>query len=74
MPSIKEAPVPELEHAVAIQARRNDHEVAIAPPPGEYAGNEDRWELDCDVCGYIGSGATEAEAEEKAFRHAVGPA
>lgn len=60
--------------------RRGPREEALSTrgrgcsPPGEYAGNEDRWELDCDVRGYLGSGAPEAEAEEMAFRHAVGPA
>lgn len=51
------------------RSSRRTHEVSVCPPPGEYAGNEDRWELDCDVCGYIGSGATEAEASKMAGRH-----
>lgn len=66
--------MPDLERATPLEETRRQHEVAVCPPPGEYAGNEDRWELDCDVCGYIGSGATETEAWEMAARHSVGPA
>lgn len=61
----------DLEQSLRDETRR-PHEVAVCPPPGEYAGNENRWELDCDVCGYVGSGATEAEAWAMASRHAVG--
>lgn len=32
-----------------------DHTVTINYPPGDYAGNENRYELDCDSCGYIGA-------------------
>lgn len=54
--------MPDFEHPTQIDEPRRPHEVAVCAPPGEYDGNEDRWELDCDVCGYTGSGATEAEA------------
>lgn len=62
--------MPDLERTTQIEVPRQ-HSVAVCPPPGEYAGNEDRWELDCDVCGYVGAGATEAEAWEIAVRHSV---
>ncbi len=71
MPSIKEAPVPELEPPTQPNDTRRTHEVAVCPPPGEYAGNEERWELDCDACGYIGSRATEAEAWEMPRAHSA---
>ena len=63
--------MPELEHVPMARPRKNAHEVAVCPPPGEYAGNENRWELDCDVCGYIGAAGCEWKAREMADRHSV---
>jgi hypothetical protein len=31
------------------------HTVTINYPPGDYAGNENRYELDCEACGLIGA-------------------
>jgi hypothetical protein len=31
------------------------HAVTINSPPGEFEGNENRYELDCDSCGHIGA-------------------
>ena len=64
--------MPELEDVARREARRSGHEVAIAPPPGEYAGNEHRWELNCDVCDYIGAADSEEEAWAMVDRHRVG--
>jgi len=41
------------------------HSVFVASPPGQYEGNEKRFELECDVCEYIGA----AESSEQA--HAI---
>ncbi len=61
--------MPDLEEIHPLEEVRREHEVAVCPPPGEYAGNEHRWELDCDVCGYIGAADSEEEAWELVSRH-----
>ncbi|MGH2755126.1 MAG: hypothetical protein ACRDLB_11920 [Actinomycetota bacterium] len=45
------------------------HEVTIYDPPGQHAGNEDRFELECDRCGDIGVADTEQEAQALAKLH-----
>lgn len=45
------------------------HAVTINYPPGDYAGNEDRYELECDSCGYIGAVDTLDVAEASARLH-----
>ena len=45
------------------------HEVTICDPPGQYEGNEDRFELECDVCDSIGAADTMEEAEAIARLH-----
>ena len=47
------------------------HSVFVANPPGELAGNEDRYELECDVCGHIGAANTQEEAQALAILHGV---
>jgi hypothetical protein len=39
------------------------HSVFVASPPGQYEGNEERFELECDVCDYIGAVDTMEEAQ-----------
>ena len=40
------------------------HRVTVWYPPGEVAGNDERHELECERCGYLGAteGLEEAEA------------
>jgi hypothetical protein len=45
------------------------HRVAVAFPPGEYEGNEHRYELECDVCDYVGAADTMEEAQAIARLH-----
>jgi hypothetical protein len=45
------------------------HEVSVAYPPGEYEGNDDRYEINCNVCEYIGSTATLEQGEAVARLH-----
>ncbi len=45
------------------------HKVTVWYPPGELAGNEERYELDCDVCGHIGAAQSLDEAEAQARLH-----
>ena len=46
-----------------------DHTVTIEYPPGQYEGNENRYELDCDSCGHIGAVDTLECAEAVAKLH-----
>ena len=46
-----------------------DHTVTINYPPGEFEGNEDRYELDCDSCGHIGAVGTLDCAEAASKLH-----
>ncbi|MDP9069305.1 MAG: hypothetical protein M3N53_13305 [Actinomycetota bacterium] len=45
------------------------HGVTIWYPPGEFAGNEARHELECKRCGYIGAADGADEAEVMARLH-----
>lgn len=45
------------------------HEVTIYDPPGQHAGNEDRFELECDRCGDVGTADSEQEAKALAKLH-----
>ena len=45
------------------------HSVFVANPPGTYEGNEERYELECDVCDYIGAADTADEAQAIARLH-----
>ncbi len=45
------------------------HAVTINYPPGEFEGNEDSYELDCDSCGYIGAVETLQCAQASARLH-----
>ena len=45
------------------------HGVTINYPPGEFEGNENLYELDCDSCGHIGAVDTLACAEAVARLH-----
>ncbi len=45
------------------------HSVFVANPPGTYEGNEERFELECDVCDYIGAADTAEEAQAIARLH-----
>jgi len=45
------------------------HDATILYPPGDYAGNEERYELECVTCDYIGSASSLEEAEAIARLH-----
>ena len=45
------------------------HTVFVAYPPGQYEGNEERFELECDVCDYIGAADTLEEGQAIARLH-----
>jgi hypothetical protein len=45
------------------------HTVFVGYPPGQYEGNEDRFELECDVCDYIGAADTLEEGQAIARLH-----
>ncbi len=45
------------------------HRVTVWYPPGEALGNEERYELECDVCDYIGAADTAEEAQAIARLH-----
>ena len=45
------------------------HRVSVGYPPGQYEGNEARFELECDVCDYIGAADTIEEAQAIARLH-----
>jgi hypothetical protein len=47
------------------------HSVFIGYPPGQYEGNEECFELECDVCDYIGAADNLDEAETQARLHEV---
>ena len=46
-----------------------EHDVTIYDPPGEYAGNEECFELECDRCGDVGATHTLPEARAAATLH-----
>ena len=39
------------------------HEVTIYNPPGERAGNETKYEVECDRCGYVGAAENMVKAK-----------
>lgn len=45
------------------------HTVTVLYPPGDYVGNETRYELECDVCDHIGAAETLEEAQAIARLH-----
>ena len=45
------------------------HQVFIQFPPGDHAGNEERYELFCDSCSYLGATDTEELAAIRAELH-----
>lgn len=45
------------------------HSIFVASPPGQYVGNEERFELECDICGYIGAADSDEEAQAIARLH-----
>jgi hypothetical protein len=45
------------------------HSVFIGNPPGQHEGNEERYELECDVCDYIGEADAAEEAQAIARLH-----
>lgn len=47
------------------------HVVTIGYPPGQFEGNDHRYELDCDSCGHIGGVETLECAEPAAKLHEV---
>ena len=47
------------------------HDVTVYGPPGQHAGNEDRFEIECESCGDIGAADTEQEAQAIARLHEV---
>ena len=49
--------------------REPRHVARVFGPPGQYAGNEARFEVECDVCGDVGAGGTQEEADAIALLH-----
>ena len=45
------------------------HDVDVCYPPGQYEGNEERYELECNICDYIGAAGTLEEAQAIARLH-----
>ena len=45
------------------------HVARVFGPPGQYADNEGRFEIECDVCGDVGAGGTQDEADAIALLH-----
>jgi hypothetical protein len=45
------------------------HVARVFGPPGQYAGNEERFEVECDSCGDVGAGGTQEEADAIALLH-----
>jgi len=50
-------------------SERTAHSVTVMQPPGDYAGNGTRFELECDVCDYVGSAADLEQARALAVLH-----
>lgn len=63
----------DLKEAHMAQRADHHHSVFIADPPGQYAGDEERYDLECDLCGRIGTaddadtGRLLARVHERAF-------
>lgn len=55
----------------ALTGRRDaiSHAVTINYPPGEFEGNDNRYEIDCDSCGHIGAVESLECAEATANLH-----
>lgn len=51
------------------EAESRKHSVFVGNPPGQFEGNEERFELECDVCDYIGAADTSEEAQAIARLH-----
>ena len=51
------------------RGKEGSHNVFVASPPGQYEGNEERFELECDVCDYIGAADSSEEAQAIARLH-----
>jgi hypothetical protein len=51
------------------QRAQRSHRVSVGYPPGQYEGNEERYELECDVCDYIGAVDSMEEAQAIARLH-----
>jgi hypothetical protein len=49
--------------------RKPKHVARVFGPPGQYAGNEERFEIECDVCGDVGAGDSLQEADAIALLH-----
>ena len=47
------------------------HVARVFAPPGQYAGNEGRFEVECDSCGDVGAEDTEEDADALALLHEV---
>jgi hypothetical protein len=39
------------------------HKTRVFPPPGQYEGDENRFDVECDWCGWLTATDTEQEAE-----------
>ncbi|MBA3423634.1 MAG: hypothetical protein H0U04_03640 [Rubrobacter sp.] len=61
--------VPEGDWGSSKEGEPSKHSVFVANPPGTYEGNEERYELECDVCDYIGAADTAEEARAIARLH-----
>ena len=55
--------------AESAERPERSHRVTVGYPPGQYEGNENRYELECDVCDYIGAADTMAQAQAIARLH-----
>lgn len=49
--------------------RAPKHVARVFGPPGQYAGNEESFEIECDACGDVGAGGTQEEADAIALLH-----
>ena len=61
--------LPEEDWGSPKEGEPKKHSVFIGNPPGQYEGNEERYELECDVCDYIGAADTAEEAQAIARLH-----
>ena len=51
--------------------RDQPHKVTVWYPPGESEGNDDRYEVECDVCGHISAEDSFFEADKLAVLHEI---
>jgi hypothetical protein len=54
---------------MATSASERVHTCVIFDPPGQHAGDEDRYDVECDDCGFIASADSHAEAEAMVRLH-----